>query len=262
MEAYCSSKWPTFRVKWLVEGTFHFPMVLVVENKVFQKARENPDQVPYIVVWKHLFVNPPPWVKSFLLPLTNVTLFPETMPALMAKEQKGEDSKPSKLLYPILQDSIPEDVTFPPSYIQTPALMEAAAPAIANPLLLPALPQVDPGQVPWLAGHPQTHPPLECSTCAGESHTCNSIHALAGRRGTSTSAAPIFTCTGVPTPRNSSSITSGLCNSFTPTYVFTKKGMPGSSSVHFGDRGRSGPGDQKQACCGTAPGHSISGRFH
>lgn len=36
------------------------------------------------------------------------------MPALMSKEQKWEDSKPLKLLYPILQDSTPEKVIFLP----------------------------------------------------------------------------------------------------------------------------------------------------
>lgn len=77
-------------------------MVLAVENKVFQKAGKYPDQVPYIVVWKDLVTSLPPWVKSFLLPLTNVTLPTETMPALLAKERKREDSKLSKLLYPVL----------------------------------------------------------------------------------------------------------------------------------------------------------------
>lgn len=57
-----------FGVGWPVEGTFHLPMVLAVENKVFLKARGHPDQVPYIVVWKDLVVNPPPWVNPLYYP--------------------------------------------------------------------------------------------------------------------------------------------------------------------------------------------------
>lgn len=91
------------------------------ENKVFQKVQGHPEQVPQIVVWKDLVANLPPWVKSFLLPQTNVILSTETMPALMAEEQKQEDSRPSKSLYPILQDSALE-VIFPLHYTQAPAL--------------------------------------------------------------------------------------------------------------------------------------------
>lgn len=67
-------------------GTFHLLTVLAVENRVFQKVGEYPDQVPYLVVWKDLLTNPLSWVKSCLLPLTNVTLPTEIMPALLAKE--------------------------------------------------------------------------------------------------------------------------------------------------------------------------------
>jgi hypothetical protein len=65
-------------------------------------------------------------VKSFLLFLTNATLSPETTPAMLT-EQNPEDSKPSKLLYPILQDNMPEEVIFPPPYTQKPAVSKAAA---------------------------------------------------------------------------------------------------------------------------------------
>ena len=76
--------------------------MLAVEDKVFQKAQGHPEQFPCILVWKDLVANPPPWMKSFLLPLTNITFPPETMPALKAEEQKQEDSKSLKPLYPIL----------------------------------------------------------------------------------------------------------------------------------------------------------------
>ena len=59
-------------------GIFHLLRVLAVESKVLQKVGDYPDQVPYILVWKDLVTNPLPWVKSCLLPLTYVTLPPET----------------------------------------------------------------------------------------------------------------------------------------------------------------------------------------
>lgn len=39
MTMYCSSEWPFFEVGWLSEGTFPPCKVLVVEDRVFQKAQ-------------------------------------------------------------------------------------------------------------------------------------------------------------------------------------------------------------------------------
>jgi hypothetical protein len=58
MTIYCSSEWPTFDFGWPLEGTFHLPTVLVVEDKIFQKAQGHPDQVPYIEVRKDLTIKP------------------------------------------------------------------------------------------------------------------------------------------------------------------------------------------------------------
>lgn len=68
MTTYCNSEWPTFDVDWSWDGTFHLPIVLLVGDKVFQKAQGHTDQDPYIVVQKDLVTNPLPWVKSFLFP--------------------------------------------------------------------------------------------------------------------------------------------------------------------------------------------------
>lgn len=86
---YCSLEWPTFGVGWPPEGMFHLPTVLAVEDRVFQKTQGHPEQLPYIVVWKDLVANPPPWMRSFLLPLTNATLPLGTMSVLMAEQKTG-----------------------------------------------------------------------------------------------------------------------------------------------------------------------------
>lgn len=68
MSTYYSSEWLAFDVGCPPETTFRLPTMLAVEDKVFQKAGRHPDQVPYIIVWKDLVTNPPPWIKTFLLP--------------------------------------------------------------------------------------------------------------------------------------------------------------------------------------------------
>jgi hypothetical protein len=62
---------------------------------------------------KYFITNPPPWEQSFILPLTNDSLPKGIMPALMAEEKKKQElSKSSKPIHHILQDSMPEEVTF------------------------------------------------------------------------------------------------------------------------------------------------------
>lgn len=205
--------------------------------------------------------------ESFVLPLTNATLPAETTP-LMAKEQKQTDPKPSKLLYPILQDSMPEEVIFPQSYTQTSALTETTAPALASPSPghLPALPQAGPGQAPWLADPPQMDPPLEFLPVSGYPAQATPSYALAVRRGTGASTTPISAHarrahTGVPTlgiPPTEPVVPAPAL--LPPMYSAGR--VPQVPIVSTLDRENLGPGDQKQACCGTTPGHSTRGRFH
>lgn len=82
-------------------------MVLVVEDKMFQKAQEYPDQVPYIVLWKDLVPNPSQWVKSFFFSLANIFPSTGTVSTLVMGEWKQEVPISTALLHPILQDSIP-----------------------------------------------------------------------------------------------------------------------------------------------------------
>lgn len=175
MHMYSSSEWPTFGVGWPPKGNFHLPTVLAVEDKVFQKVQGYPEQVPCIVVWKDLVANLLPWVKSFLLPFSSATLPPGTIPALMAEEQKQEVSKSSKYLYPILQDSTPEEVIFPPPYTQAPVLPEVVAPAWLGPHLQLVL-------LYW--GSVQVHPPVPLPSPHWlYSHPCsNSVHLGDGGR--------------------------------------------------------------------------------
>lgn len=106
----------------------------------------------YIVIWKDSVANPLPWVTSFLLPLTNASSPPGKMSALVTEEQNQELSKSSKSLYLILQDTMPE-VFFPPLYIQTWVLAEAAAPVTGGilPASVPATPPMGPSLrfQPW-----------------------------------------------------------------------------------------------------------------
>lgn len=62
---FCRNEWPTFEVGWPREGTFDLDIIRAVERVVFQPRSGHPDQIPYIVVWRNLVENPPPWIKAF-----------------------------------------------------------------------------------------------------------------------------------------------------------------------------------------------------
>ena len=75
------------------------------------KPDGHPDQVPYILAWKDMIKNPPPWLKPFL----SLKAEPTKVLALR-KAEKETDSKTKTPLYPIFQDSSPEDLILPPPY--------------------------------------------------------------------------------------------------------------------------------------------------
>ncbi|CAD7685072.1 unnamed protein product [Nyctereutes procyonoides] len=110
------SERPTFDVGWPREGTFHLPIILQVKALIFRdKPVGHPDQVPYILVWQDMIENPPPWLKSFLPPKAG----PSKILALR-KAEKETESKTKRLLYPVLQDSSPEDLILPLPYLMPP----------------------------------------------------------------------------------------------------------------------------------------------
>ena len=74
--------------------------MLAVEDMVCLKTHEHPDQVPYIVVWKDLVINLPPWVKPFSFLLL---MFPHQQGAVLALvTEEWEISKSIAPLYPVL----------------------------------------------------------------------------------------------------------------------------------------------------------------
>lgn len=94
-------------------GDLSPPTMLAVEDRVFQQNTRIPRSSPL------------PWVKSFLFPLAKVSSSPGTVSDLVA-----EGPSPPVPLYPILQDSTPEEVLLPPSYSQastTPTFPQAPA---------------------------------------------------------------------------------------------------------------------------------------
>jgi hypothetical protein len=66
-QTFRTSEWPAFDVGWPLEGTFDLTLILEVKAIVFQSGPEShPDQQPYIIVWKDLVQNPPPWIKPWI----------------------------------------------------------------------------------------------------------------------------------------------------------------------------------------------------
>ncbi|XP_019060717.1 pygopus homolog 2-like [Fukomys damarensis] len=81
----CSSEWPTFGVSWPPEGTFNSQIILQVKQRVFSPGPNgHPDQVPYAVTWESLAVDPPPWIKPFVLTVTNLPLPASSAMALIS----------------------------------------------------------------------------------------------------------------------------------------------------------------------------------
>lgn len=106
MTTYCSSKWLAFSVGWPLEGTFPSPHGIAVVDRVFQKAHRHPDQTLYIVVWKNLISNTPPWIEPFVFPTANIS---PSIGTVLTNESKRLPNQ--QLLYhPVLLDSTPKDL--------------------------------------------------------------------------------------------------------------------------------------------------------
>ena len=50
---------------WPQDGTFNIDCILQVKERVFDAGR-HPDQVPYVITWESLVLDPPPWVAPFV----------------------------------------------------------------------------------------------------------------------------------------------------------------------------------------------------
>ena len=57
-QTLCSSEWPTLDVGWPQDGTFNIDCILQVKERVFDAGR-HPDQVPYVITWESLVLDPP-----------------------------------------------------------------------------------------------------------------------------------------------------------------------------------------------------------
>ena len=64
---FCSAEWPAFQVGWTPESTFQRSIIQAVKEKIMAPDPwGHPDQVPYVMVWQDLVVNPPKWLKPFI----------------------------------------------------------------------------------------------------------------------------------------------------------------------------------------------------
>ena len=86
---FCSSEWPTFQIGWPPGGSFSLPLILAVKRCILGAgSKSHTNQVPYIIVWEHLVIDPPSWIRpsiSFLGPTSMPTLAlqdgPEVLPS-------------------------------------------------------------------------------------------------------------------------------------------------------------------------------------
>ena len=59
-QTLCSSEWPTLDVGWPQDGTFNIDCVIQVKERVFDAGLHgHPDQVPYVITWESLVIDPP-----------------------------------------------------------------------------------------------------------------------------------------------------------------------------------------------------------
>lgn len=107
----CRNEWLTFNAEWPEEGTFDLEIIREVERVIFQPHGGHLDQVPYIMVWKDLVENPPPWVKVFL---------PKQV-KILAAGAAGErlSQKPQAKTFH-QGGSVEEEIFPPPPYASTP----------------------------------------------------------------------------------------------------------------------------------------------
>ena len=66
-QTLCSSEWPTLDVGWPQDCTFNTDCILQVKERVFYAGLHgHSDQVPYVITWESLVLDPPPWVAPFV----------------------------------------------------------------------------------------------------------------------------------------------------------------------------------------------------
>ena len=107
---------------WPRDGTFNIDCILQVKEQVFDAGphRGHPDQVPYIITWESLALDPPPWVAPFVTKkprVPNATVMVPTAPPaqyslypLLEKEKLEARPKPVLPLEdPVLVDLLSED---------------------------------------------------------------------------------------------------------------------------------------------------------
>ena len=60
-QTLCSSEWPTLEPGWPQDGTFNIDFLLQVKGRVFDAGPHgHPDQVPYVITWESLVLDPRP----------------------------------------------------------------------------------------------------------------------------------------------------------------------------------------------------------
>ena len=108
-QTFCSSEWPTLDVEWPQDGTFNIDCILQVKERVFDAGPHgHSDQVPYIITWESLVLDPPPWVAPFVTKKPRVpnaiAMMPTAPPAqssiypLLEKEKL--EARPNPILPP------------------------------------------------------------------------------------------------------------------------------------------------------------------
>uniref|UniRef100_A0A8C8W2Y5 CCHC-type domain-containing protein n=1 Tax=Peromyscus maniculatus bairdii TaxID=230844 RepID=A0A8C8W2Y5_PERMB len=136
----CKAEWVMMDVGWPREGSFNLSLISQVERKVFAPSPHgNPDQVPYITIWRSLVEKPFPWVKPFLPqpPLTpQPSAPPNPLSSLYPVLPHREPSKPPVLPPDPNSPLIDLLTNEPPPYQPTPPA-SPAAPAAAPPTSSP-----------------------------------------------------------------------------------------------------------------------------
>ena len=81
---------------WPRDGTFNIDCILQVKEQVFDAGphRGHPDQVPYLITWESLALDPPPWVAPFVTKKTRVP----NAAAMVPTAPQAQSS-----LYPLLE---------------------------------------------------------------------------------------------------------------------------------------------------------------
>ena len=96
------------------DGTFNIDCILQVKERVFDAGPHgHPDQVPYVITWESLALDPPPWVAPFMTKKPRVpnatAMVPMAPPAQSSLYPLVEKEKLEARPKPVLP---PEDPVF------------------------------------------------------------------------------------------------------------------------------------------------------